>query len=89
MIDILLIIPLAAYGFGTAIQMLRGTWLNIKPFNCKGCLSFWFSIFIYVYMSTLGIDKYTNAFVYGLFVYCIASFLKLIEDKMIGSKGIL
>lgn len=89
MIDILLIIPLAAYGFGIAIQMLRGKYLNFKPFDCKFCLSFWFSSIVYLYMVLFGIDKYTNVFIYGLFVACIANFLKLIEDKIIGTRGIL
>ena len=89
MIDILLIIPLAAYCFGTVIQMLRGNYLNFKPFNCKSCTSFWFSSSMYLYMILFGIDKYTNVFIYGLFVFCIANFLKLIEDKIIGTKGIL
>lgn len=86
MLEKFLIVPLAAYGFGIAIQMLRGRYLNFKPFNCRACLGAWSSFAIYVLF-----DKctYFDYFVYSLFVFCLANFLKLIEDKIIGDKGIL
>lgn len=80
----ILIISLAAYGFATSVQMLRGTYLNFKPFNCKFCMSFWSSL-IYLYFLNFTINQ---IILYPFFVACIANFLKLIEDKIIGDGGI-
>lgn len=78
----LLIIPMSAYGFATAVQMTRGIHLNIKPFNCKFCLSFWFSLIAYL---VLGVSI-AYAVICAFYTAFIAHFLKIIEDKLLESK---
>jgi hypothetical protein len=78
----LLIIPMSAYSFATAVQMTRGIHLNIKPFNCKFCLSFWFSLIAYLVLGT----SIAYAILCAFYVAFIAHFLKIIEDKLLESK---
>ena len=78
----LIIIPLSAYSFATAVQMSRGVYLNFKPFNCKFCLSFWFSLFAYIILGTSVIYSILCAF----YVAFVAHFLKILEDKLLESK---
>lgn len=73
-----IILTLAAYGFYTAIQMLRGNHLNFKPLNCRFCLGFWFSVF-YVLFFNYSIKNFV---IYPLAVASGVYFLGLIEDRL-------
>lgn len=74
----LIILILSAYGFYTAIQMLRGNFLNFKPFNCNVCLAFWFT-FCYIVVFDLIIVKLV---IYPFAVSGGVYLLKLIEDRL-------
>lgn len=71
-------LTLSAYGFHTAVQMLRGEYLNWKPFNCKLCLSFWFALF-YVLIFKLSI---ANLLIIPLGVAGFVYLIGLIEDRL-------
>ena len=73
-----LIISIASFSFATAIQMLRGNFINFKPFNCKFCLSFWFSTIVFFYNNPY--DVIQNI-VLSFAVSGVCYIIKLIEDR--------
>jgi len=80
----MLILLFAAYGFATAVQLSRGPYLNFKPFNCKFCLSFWFSLFVIFVFYTTGTLR--DAAIYSIIhAFAIAggvAVIKVVEDKL-------
>lgn len=77
----LFILSLSAYGFALAVQILRGTRLNFKPFNCKFCLGIWYSL-TYIILTNFIVIELMKPILYCFTVGCICYFLTLIEDKL-------
>jgi hypothetical protein len=78
MLTEIIIFAFASYAFANAVQMIRGTHLNFKPFSCRFCLSWWFS-FIYFLFFTLNFIK---AVIMGLSVSGIVYLITQIEDRI-------
>lgn len=74
-----IIVTLAAYGFYTAVQMLRGKYLNFKPFNCKLCLSFYFTI-LYIAIFSFTLPKIA---ILPFAVSGTVYFIGIIENRLI------
>lgn len=77
-LELITVLGLAGYGFGTAFQMIRKDKLNFKPFNCIFCLTYWFA-FLYILIFHCKIKLIILA-PFG--ASAIAGFLKLIEDRL-------
>lgn len=82
MLTNIIIISLSAYGFSTAIQMIRGTKLSFRPFNCHFCLSFYFGLICYPFFTDINIKSVILIVIYSFTTSCIVYFLKLIEDRL-------
>jgi len=78
MLSVLIVLVFASYGFAIGVQMLRGKYLNFKPFSCIACLSFWFSL---VWLLIIGRNIFDSA-TYALAVTCITYFMSLIDSKL-------
>lgn len=76
--EYIVLLSFAAYAFYTAVQMIRGEYLNFKPFNCKLCLSYWFTLaYIIIFDFTI-----MNIILIPLAVSGIVYFIGLIEDRL-------
>ncbi len=55
MLDVIAIFiySLSSYGLYHTIQVIRGTKLNFKPFNCRVCITFWYMVILMI----LGVIK--------------------------------
>lgn len=73
----------AAYGFAVAVQIIRGHRLNIKPFNCRPCLSWWFILMIVIFLKPITIE---NLIVTPLAVAGCVYLLTQIEERLITFK---
>jgi hypothetical protein len=78
---------LGAYGFSTAVQILRGNYLNFKPFNCRFCLSYWYSL-IYTALLFWG----TKNFILNIIFIPFASsgcvyLITVLEEYLLGVRG--
>lgn len=76
------LLSFAAYGFATAVQMIRGTRFNKKPWNCKFCLSFWIALIWYLYEQPFDFNHLVTDTIYSFTVACISYFLMRIDDKL-------
>lgn len=79
MITEFIILTLAAYGFYTSVQMLRGSHLNFKPFNCRICTGFWVGVLL---VSLFYHNNIKNLVVYPFAIASGVYFLGLIEDRL-------
>lgn len=74
----LIVLSISAFGFYHAIQVLRSSKLNFKPFNCKICLSFWYAI-----GSIVAYNFYiVKVIVISLFITGIVHIIGFIEKYM-------
>lgn len=69
---------LSAYGFSVVVQMLRGVYLEYKPFNCKICLSFWYALVVFL---NFGNNLLKSTFL-AFAVVCIIYGMKMVEDRI-------
>lgn len=74
----------AAYAFSLAFQMIRGNYLNFKPFNCRFCMSFWFAFIVNFIINHSIQNSVEISFLSALAIAGVCNFLKLIEEKLEG-----
>lgn len=80
MLDVLirlLILAISSYGFASAVIAIKGRYLDFKPFNCKFCLSFWFSLAVSLSYGFTLLDSIVASF----FTASVSVFLKILEEK--------
>lgn len=86
-LQLVIFLSLASYAFATAVRMSIGTfrwevYFDFKPFNCKFCLSFWFSFFAMIICG----QKLIDSILYSFASTCLCHFMKLYEDRLTKSE---